>query len=393
MNNIIKLATSFVVATLFVLNTSVGMAASGLPMLSAPVSSGADYANRLTSGNGVNGSPALVAQALHRAGRIEQSSVQEAANYLRNTEVRPCPQGTRQLSSVLGGSLGQVSRAYRPDEACLWDRNTQQVVGSASCGNIDLERAPGAAAFVAERGERGPQGERGYDGRDGMHGAQGPQGPRGERGPPGYLPPPPQGGVYDGYSGKELVRDLGNDLIWGYVVDRVTGKLTQAWVRREEIRGQTQVRVAYWESRHAPTTVVNDNDVIVTGNCNALYGSTSNCPTTTTTTNNPTSGGKPPQVVVVQGPPGPQGPQGPAGPIGPGNFTPPPVYTPPAPPYTPPAEPIVGNGPGYTAPAPPIYNGPANPVGPGGGNGPGYTAPGGPIYNGPGEPVCGNPPC
>lgn len=362
------LATSFVAMAL-ASTTSVGMAASGLPMLSEPVQSGAEYADRLTSGNEVNGSPMLVAQALHRAGRISQSSVQEAAEYLRNAEVRPCPQGTRQLSSVLNGSLGQVSRAYRSNEACLWDRNTQQVVGSASCGNIDLERAPNATAFVAERGERGPQGEPGYDGRDGV---QGPQGPQGEQGPPGRsLPPPPQGGVYDGYSGRELTRDLGHDLVWGYVVNSVTGKLTRAWVRVEQTRAQGRVASAYWAAQRGPASVTYDNHVNVTGNCNAVNGSTSNCPTTNTTTiYKPTE--------VVAGPAGPSGPQGPAGPQGPGgNYIPPPPTNQPPfvdPPQTPPQT---GPGGGFVdPPQTPPQTGPFG-GGIGVGSDPGVTPPGG----------------
>ncbi len=210
----------------------------------------------------------------------------------------------------------------------------------------------------------------GRDGRDGD------QGSRGERGPPGRsIPAPPQGGVYEGYSGKELARDLGHDLVWGLVTDRITGKITRAWVRREEIRGQTQVQSEYWRSQRGPTHVTQ------IGNCNAAFGSRTSC--------------------VTQSTPGPAGPPGRDGRDGqPGRpGTVPPIYTPPGepspgrPPYTPPAEPVFGGG-GYAPPANPIYNqpaGPADPIGNPVGN-PGYTPPGGPVYNGPSDPVPYTPP-
>lgn len=240
---------------------------------------------------------------------------------------------------------------------------------------------------TGERGPQGSQGEQGFAGQDGRDGMNGAQGPRGERGPPGrsLLPPPPTGGTYDGYSNRELARDLGHDLVWGYVTDRVTGKLTRAWVRREEIRAHAQVQSEYWRSQHGPQSLT----VVQQGNCNAAFNSSTNCRQETTTVNNPAR-----EVPVDR-----------------------PVYVDrevvvyrDRPPYTSPAEPVT-NHPPYTAPADPIYNGPANPVGgnlpgdPVGGN-PGYTQPAAPIYNAPGgpvsgsgglgglgDPVCGNPPC
>lgn len=206
-------------------------------------------------------------------------------------------------------------------------------------------------------------------GRDGRDGAQGPQG---ERGPPGRsIPAPPQGGVYEGYSGKELARDISNDLIWGTVVDRGIDRLADSYDRRTAARVQEE----YLRSQRGPTHLT-----VNQGNCSAAFGSRTSC--------------------VTQSAPGPAGPPGPPGRDGqpgrPGGGTVPPIYTPPGepipgrPPYTPPGEPVFGGG-GYTPPANPIYNqsaGPADPIG-----NPGYTSPGGPVYNGPSDPVCGTPPC
>lgn len=148
-----KFPTSLIVVTLLSLVASVAMATSGQPMLKTSVADGNEYAERLLARE-VNGSAILVAQALKMANRIQTVSVNEAVEYLRQTETRPCPAGTRKLSSVLpNGQLGMVSRPYRDNEFCLWDRNTGTVVASAGCGNIDLERAQDAFAVPARAQE------------------------------------------------------------------------------------------------------------------------------------------------------------------------------------------------------------------------------------------------
>jgi hypothetical protein len=285
-----KLATSFLVV-MFSIVTQVVVAASGLPMLKTSVASGEEYASRLESGN-VNGSAILVAQALKRANRIEQVSVAEAAEYLRQGEVRTCPSGVRTLSAVWGGTeLGTVSRAYRANETCLWDRNAGIWIGSLTCGNIDMEVGPDAVAaplFEEELTVRGLQGEQGSPGKDGRDGEvryvdvgarvlnydQGTENRMSDRGR------------------VELAQVAGDVLgkaIFTYGITKVFDKATGRWVEVEQIKADRDVNVARWNSQRGPTHL----SVIQTGNCNAAFGSSTNCPTTITT---PTDGGtRPPR--------------------------------------------------------------------------------------------------
>ena len=367
---------SKIIAFFFLCVTQVALAASGLPMLSSAVSSGEQYAQRIEAGQ-VNGSPELIAQALYRAGRISEVSVAQAAEYIRNAEVRVCPQGTRTLSAVVNNQLGKVARAYRTGEQCLWDRNTQLVIASASCGNIDFERSPNAAPFIAERGA---QGERGFTGSQGPRGQDGSNGRDGEI---RYI----EGQVLNYDQGTpnrmsdrakvEIVGQFANVAETAIItrgITRLGERYIDGSVLREGIRADRDVRVAVWNSRRGPQTLV----VQVAGNCNGVLGGSAHCATASVPTT------------------GPAGPAGPAGPPGQNGHNGGPIYTPPAPPvrgpvYTPPAEPIVQQpiAP-YTPPAPPIYNEPAPPVGGTPVPGPVYTAPATPIYNGPAEPIGGN---
>lgn len=296
-------------------------------------------------------------------------------------EYRPAPNANRAQQRV---NVAGVTRRPMPQDACL-----ELLVADGRYHSVFIPKGTemlwkGEALYAHPTCGNSVRGEplwlthqevyrQSVAGRDGRDGAQG---PRGERGPPGRsIPAPPQGGVYEGYSSKELARDVSHDLIWGVVTDRVTGKLVNGWVRREEIRAQARVQSEYWRSQRGPTHL----SVTQTGNCNAAFGSRTNC--------------------VTQFAPGPAGPPGPPGRDGrdgqPGGGSVPPIYTPPGepspgrPPYTPPAEPVFGGG-GYTPPANPIYNQPAGPADPIGN--PGYTPPGGPVYNGPSDPVPYTPP-
>ncbi len=272
---------------------------------------------------------------------------------------------------------GNFHAVYIPQGTeMLWKGG--ELYGHATCGNkVQGGILQITQAQVAVQGPAGPQGE------------------RGEQGPPGrngvtevinrYVPAPPQGGTTSGYSGRELARDLGHDLVWGFVTDRVTGKVTRAWVERERIRAYAQVETArIHASRPAPVT----NHINIAGNCNAVSGSTVNC--SETVTNNPAQirtetvyvdRDRPvyidrPVLVPIPG-------------TGGG-----PVYTPPAEPvnrpsYTPPAEPVFGGGLGYNQPAGPIGGGGlSDPTG-----NPSYTQPVEPNYNQPTGPQCSAPPC
>ena len=82
---------------------------------------------------------------------------------------------------------------------------------------------------------------------------------------------PPAGASFAGYSGMELTRDLGHDVVWGVVTDRVTGKLVQGWMHRESQRTQR----ARYDAQRGPNSVI--NIVAVQGNCNAVFGSSAHC--------------------------------------------------------------------------------------------------------------------
>lgn len=332
-----KFATNLIVAMLLSFVTSVTMAASGLPMLKTSVASGVEYAQRLLTGQEVNGSAILVAQALKRANRIENVSVAEAAEYLRQGEVRTCPSGVRTLSAVWGGSkLGTVSRAYRANEMCLWDRNAGIWIGSLTCGNIDMEVGPDAIPLAEEGGSlQGPEGEQGPPGRDGRDGVDGRDGRE-------YV----GGQVLDYEQGTEtrmsdrgrvettqVIGGILNTAIMTYGATKIFDKLSRRWVQVEQIR-----------ATRGPSHVT------VIGNCNGVLGGRANCVT------NPTQ--------IVQGPVGPPGPPGHDGPPGhPGRPGDP--AQPPPPPDTrpPPQEPIIGPRPHPSEPVIGPRPRPSEPIG------------------------------
>ena len=269
------------------------LAGSGLPMMGQSLASGAEYARLVRAGQ-CNGSCDLVAQALVRGGYISSASIDEAVRYLENLEVQRCPGGAgpRKLSAVWGTNLGNITRPYRVSEMCFRDRNSGRIVASADCGNIDLqggftlpEATPqphgGSGQVIALRGEPGLPGRDGIDGRDGVDGRDGIDGRDGRDGVTHvvHVPLPPQGGVVGGYGGYELARDLGHDLVWGWVVDSVTKTIVRGKVRREELRTRAQVEVAYWASLRGPSSVTNTTitNIAVAGDCNNVMGGSVHC--------------------------------------------------------------------------------------------------------------------
>ena len=126
-----KLMLMFLVIPSFV-------SAANLPMAKDPVSSGAELAEKVKQGK-TNASPQNYVDALRihhpEAGVVDDEGLYL---YLQNLEVVSCPQGVAySMSSVTTNKKLELwKRKFGPKEKCLMDRNTQEVVASASCGNI-----------------------------------------------------------------------------------------------------------------------------------------------------------------------------------------------------------------------------------------------------------------
>lgn len=125
------------VMALVILALVSGVVSAGLPMAQKPFTSAGEFAERLRTGSGMNASAEQYIRAYQEYHPGALDGVRTIEAYARNLELRSCPQGVLyRLKSVEGGSLGEITREFKPGEQCFFDRNIGEVVQSASCGNV-----------------------------------------------------------------------------------------------------------------------------------------------------------------------------------------------------------------------------------------------------------------
>lgn len=114
-----------------------GVVSAGLPMAQRPFTNSQEFAERLRTGSGLNATAEQYIQAYQDYHPDTLRGVRTIEEYARNLELVPCPQGVLyRLKSVERGSLGEITREFKPGEQCFFDRNIGEVVQSASCGNV-----------------------------------------------------------------------------------------------------------------------------------------------------------------------------------------------------------------------------------------------------------------